>query len=65
VYRAALGIEVIGQLFQDDGRGFTLTFLEELELFSFDVPTAEDPWTPDPKRLGFRALVGSNGTRIR
>jgi catechol 2,3-dioxygenase-like lactoylglutathione lyase family enzyme len=48
-----LGIEVIGQLFHD---GFTLTFLEGLELFSFDHPTTENPWAPDPRRLGFRGV---------
>jgi hypothetical protein len=24
-----------------------------------------DAWTPDPKRLGFRALVASDGRRLR
>jgi catechol 2,3-dioxygenase-like lactoylglutathione lyase family enzyme len=58
------GIEVIGQLFQDDGRGYTLTFCDGLELFSFDAPTSANPRRDDPRRLGFRGVALRDGTAL-
>jgi catechol 2,3-dioxygenase-like lactoylglutathione lyase family enzyme len=67
-YRDELGMEPIGQLFQRDERGFTITDVQSagavLELFSFDVPTTENPWTPDPARLGFRAIGLADGSAL-
>jgi catechol 2,3-dioxygenase-like lactoylglutathione lyase family enzyme len=61
-YRDTLGYRVIGQIFQEqDPRGFLLTYLQAgdavLELFTFTAPTTPSPWTPDPRRHGFRAVT--------
>jgi catechol 2,3-dioxygenase-like lactoylglutathione lyase family enzyme len=59
-YGEAFGYEPIGELDLDEPEGFLITYLQAgpavLELFSFAAPTTENPWTPDPRRLGFRCV---------
>jgi catechol 2,3-dioxygenase-like lactoylglutathione lyase family enzyme len=59
-YRKTLGLEVVGQLFFEDARDFVITNLKAghgvIEVFSYGAPTSANPWTPDPDRLGVRAI---------
>jgi catechol 2,3-dioxygenase-like lactoylglutathione lyase family enzyme len=60
-YRAALGFEVAGRLFQrHDPRGFEITYLHAqdtvLEVFTYAAEKHDSPWRPDPDLLGFRAI---------
>lgn len=60
-YRDRLGFPIIGQLFFNDARGFTITYLQAgsavLELFSFASPTLPNPHDPDPAALGLKHVV--------
>ena len=59
-YTGLLGFPVIGQLFFNDERGFTITYLKAgaavLELFSFAKPTIAYRWNPDETVLGLKHL---------
>ncbi len=60
-YGDGLGWAEIGSIrHEDDERGFLMTYLGAgpavLEVFSFDVPTTANPWTPDPALAGVRAV---------
>jgi catechol 2,3-dioxygenase-like lactoylglutathione lyase family enzyme len=59
-YRDILGFPVAGQLFVQDERGFTITYLLAgsmiLELFSFAKPTIARRWNPDDTVLGLRHI---------
>ena len=59
-YHDLLGLPVNGQLFKEDERGFTMTFVQAgsvvLELFSFDKPTIPRRWDPDETVLGLKHL---------
>jgi catechol 2,3-dioxygenase-like lactoylglutathione lyase family enzyme len=60
-YRDILGFPVVGQLFAQDERGFTITYLLAgsvvLELFSFTQrPTIARRWNPDDTVLGLRHI---------
>jgi len=59
-YQGILGFTALGQLFKDDGRGLSITYLEAggatLELFSFAGPTIPNPWDPDEAVLGLKHL---------
>jgi catechol 2,3-dioxygenase-like lactoylglutathione lyase family enzyme len=59
-YVGLLDFPIIGQLFFNDERGFTITYLKAgtavLELFSFSAPTIPAPWEPDETVLGLKHL---------
>jgi catechol 2,3-dioxygenase-like lactoylglutathione lyase family enzyme len=67
-YSETMGYEVIGQLrHTEDPRGFLITYLQAggvvLELFAYTAEVTENPWTPDPSRLGFRRIgLGTDDT---
>lgn len=58
-YRATLGFDVSGQLFQNqDPRGFELTYLHAgetvIELFTFAAEKSPTPWSTAETTIGFR-----------
>jgi catechol 2,3-dioxygenase-like lactoylglutathione lyase family enzyme len=59
-YEEKLGLELLGQLFFHDERGFTITYLKAglgvLELFSFSKPTTAPPRDEDDAVLGFKRI---------
>jgi catechol 2,3-dioxygenase-like lactoylglutathione lyase family enzyme len=60
-YQGILGFPVLGQLVNNDERGFVITYLQfgnsVLELFTFDkVPTIYHTWNPDETVLGLKHI---------
>jgi catechol 2,3-dioxygenase-like lactoylglutathione lyase family enzyme len=59
-YRDLLGFPVLGQLFFNDARGFTITYVRAgtsvLEFFSFSSPTIPHRWNPDETVLGLKHI---------
>ena len=57
-YRDQLGFLVLGQLFFNDARGFTISYVQAgtsvLEFFSFSIPTIPHRWNPDETVLGLK-----------
>jgi catechol 2,3-dioxygenase-like lactoylglutathione lyase family enzyme len=61
-YADALGFGVAGQLIRDDDpRGFVITYLHAgrtvLELFTYDEPKQDSPWSAQKYAAGFRDVV--------
>lgn len=59
-YRDLLGFPVLGQLFFNDARGFTITYMQAgtsvLEFFSFSSPTLPYHWNSDETVLGLKHI---------